>query len=83
MQSSAIQKLSGAGASVLVTKLYVPKLKETDVKRHQIFNIFNANVSTPSQTLNLTNIHKNLKLKILCMPVSSYLACLNVAQPTA
>ena len=62
---------------------YVPKLKKTDAKQHQLFNhIFNANASTPSQTpFNLkSNVVEIVELKTLSIPVSATQFCLNVSQ---
>ena len=60
---------------------YVPKFKKkTHATQHQLFHIFNANASTPSQTFNLINTLKIVKLKTLRMPVSATQVCLNVSQ---
>ena len=62
---------------------YVPKLKKTVAKQHQLFNhIFNANASTPSQTpFNLkSNVLEIVELKTLSIPVPATQFCLNVSQ---
>ena len=53
--------------------------RKTDETKHQLFNIFNANASTPSQTFNLSNVLKIVNLKALCMPVSATQFCSNVS----
>ena len=52
---------------------YVPKIKKNWSKTTLFHDIFNVNVSTPSQTFNLSISFKIIELKTLCMPVS---ACL-------
>ena len=46
---------------------YVLKFKKADATQHLLFNLFNANVSTPSQTFNLSNALKIIKSKTLCV----------------
>ena len=58
----------------LGTQTVCPNQRKTGAKQHQLFNhIFNVNVSTPSQTFNLSISRKVFELKTLCKPVS---ACL-------
>ena len=74
-----IQRLPDAGILVWAPKLCA-QIKEIDAKQHQLFNIFNANASTPSLKFNLSNALKIVQLKTLCMPVSATLVCLNLSQ---
>ena len=67
---------TGLGAQTMCPNLK----KKTHATQHQLFNIFNANASTPSQTFNLINTLKIVKLKTLRMPVSATQVCLNVSQ---
>ena len=58
---------------------YVLKFKKADATQHLLFNLFNANVSTPSQTFNLSNALKLVKLKDLmyaCVCCSSLFKCI-------
>ena len=60
-----------------------PNKRKSDAKQHKIFNIFNVNASAPSRTFNVSNTHKNIELKTLCMSVSANLVCLNISQSVA
>ena len=72
--SVACPEASRHGYTSLGTQTMCPNERNTGAKQHQIFNhIFNVNVSTPSQTFNLSISLKIIELKTLCMPVS---ACL-------
>ena len=58
----------------LGTQTVCPNERKTGAKQNPLFNhIFNVNVSTLSQTFNLSISLKIIELKTLCMPVS---ACL-------
>ena len=57
---------TGLGAQTMC-----PNERKTDATQHQLFNIFNSNASTPSQTFNLSNALKIVKLKTLIMSVSA------------
>ena len=51
----------------LDTQTFCPSQIKHIETQHQLFNIFNANVSTPSQTFNLSNALKIIKSKTLCV----------------
>ena len=64
----------------LGTQTMCPNQRKTDATQHQLFNIFDANASTPSETFNLSNTLKIVKPKTLCMLVSATQVCLNVSK---
>ena len=64
----------------LGTQFMCPNQRKTDATQHQLFNIFDANASTPSETFNLSNTLKVVKPKTLCMLVSATQVCLNVSK---
>ena len=80
-QAVAYPEVSRPCMLVFVSKLCA-QTKEKLMQNNINFlnHIFNTNASTPSQTFNLSSPLKIVELKILYMPVSVTLDCLNVSQ---